>query len=158
MHSLPLKNGLPYSQLCRVKQICGNQSDFDSKAKKWGYKDKTLDAAIKKISQKPREKLLKTQPKKKNNATVFCTKYTKGSEKRKAILKKQWHIQQSDKKIAHPFKGPPMVVYKRGRNIGDSSVRSDLPPEPTQTLLTPIQDHSDTLDIQLQMWLMRIVQ
>jgi hypothetical protein len=45
-----------------------------------------------KISQKAREELLKTQPEKKNNATVFCTKYTKGSEKMKAILKKHWHI------------------------------------------------------------------
>ena len=41
-----------------------------------GYKGKTLDAAMMKISQKPTEELLKTQPKKKNNATIFCTKYT----------------------------------------------------------------------------------
>jgi hypothetical protein len=65
MHPLPLKNGLPYSQLCRIKQICGHQTDFDSNAKKMtdqfkmrGYKDKTLDAATMKISQKPREELL----------------------------------------------------------------------------------------------------
>jgi hypothetical protein len=51
-----------------------------------GKKNKTLDAAMMKISQKPREELLKTQPKKKNN-TVFCIKYTKCSEKIKAILK-----------------------------------------------------------------------
>ncbi|CAB1332146.1 unnamed protein product, partial [Coregonus sp. 'balchen'] len=42
-----------------------------------GYKYETLDAAMMNISQKPREELLKTKPKKKNNATVFCTKYTK---------------------------------------------------------------------------------
>ena len=43
------KNGLPYSQLSRVKRICGHQTDFASKAKKVadtfkmsGYKDKTL--------------------------------------------------------------------------------------------------------------------
>ena len=103
-----------------------------------GYKDKTLDAAMMKISQKPREELLKTQPKRKNKATVFCTKYTKGSEKMKAILKKHSHILQSDKNIAHLFKEPPLVVYKRGHDIGDRLVRSDMPPEPTQTLLTPI--------------------
>ena len=101
-----------------------------------GYKDKTLDAAMQ--SQNPREELLKTQPKKKNNATIFCTKCTKCSEKMKAILKKHWHILQTDKNIAHLFKEPPLVVYKRGRNFGDSLVRSDMPPEPTQTLLTPI--------------------
>ena len=135
MHPLPLKNVLPYSQLCRVKQICGHQTDLDSNAKEMtdtfemrGYKDKTLDAEMMKISQKPRKELLKTQPKNKNNATIVCTKYTKGSEKMKATLKKHWHILQSDKKIAHLFKEPPLVVCKRGRNIGDSLVRSDLPP------------------------------
>lgn len=117
MHPLPLKNGLPYSQLCRVKLICGHQTDFDSNAKKMtdkfkmrGYKEKTLDAAMMKISQKPREELLKTQPKKKNNVTVFCIKYTKVSEKMKAILKKHGYILQSDKKITHLFKEPPLVV------------------------------------------------
>ncbi|CAB1353043.1 unnamed protein product [Coregonus sp. 'balchen'] len=34
MHPLPFKNGLPYSQLRRVKRICGHQLDFDSNAKK----------------------------------------------------------------------------------------------------------------------------
>ena len=61
-----------------------------------GFKDKTLDATMMTISQKPREELLKTQPKKKNNATIFSTKYTKCLVKMKAILKKHWHILQSD--------------------------------------------------------------
>ena len=63
-----------------------------------GYKDKTLNAAMMKISEKQREELLKIKLKKKNNAKVFCTKYIKCSEKMKAILKKHWHTLQSDKK------------------------------------------------------------
>ena len=66
MHPLSLRNGQSYSQLCRVKQICGHQSDFDSNVKKMtdkfkrkGYKDKTLNTAMKKTSQKPRVELLK---------------------------------------------------------------------------------------------------
>ncbi|CAB1320281.1 unnamed protein product, partial [Coregonus sp. 'balchen'] len=139
MHPLPLKNGLPYSQLCRVKRICGHQSYFDSNAKKMtdtfkmrGYKDKTLDAAMMKISQKPREELLKTKPKKKNNATVFCTKYTKCLEKIKAILKKRWHIlcKSTDYPVAahfveanHPISSlkytgiEHVALPKRGGNI-----------------------------------------
>lgn len=70
-----------------------------------GCKDKTLDAAMMKISSKPRDELLKTHPKKKNNATIFCTKYTKGSEKMKAILKKHWHI--LIKKNCTPLQGTP---------------------------------------------------
>ncbi|CAB1313448.1 unnamed protein product [Coregonus sp. 'balchen'] len=65
------------------------------KFKMKGYKDKTLDDAMMKISQKPREELLKTKPKKKNNVTIICTKYTKCSEKIKAIMKKHWHILQA---------------------------------------------------------------
>ena len=68
------------------------------------YKDKTLDAAmIMKIFHKPREELLKTQPKKKNNATVFCTKYTECLEKMKAILIKNWHILQSHTSSRNPY-------------------------------------------------------
>ena len=95
MHPLPLKNGIPYSQLCGVKLICGHLSDFDSKAKKItdtfkmrDNKDKTLNVAMMNISQKPGEELLKTKPMKKRK--VFCTKYTKCSEKMKAILKKHF--------------------------------------------------------------------
>ena len=75
---------------------------------------------------------LKIKPKKKNNTTVFCTKYIKCLEKMKAILKKHWHIPQSDKKMAYLFKEPPLVVYNHGHNIGDRLVRSDLA---TQTLI-----------------------
>ncbi|CAB1336076.1 unnamed protein product, partial [Coregonus sp. 'balchen'] len=100
-----------YLDLWIIKE---NDSDFDSNAKKMADKfkmrkkneDKTISAAMMKISQKPREELLKPKPKKKNNATVFCTKYTKCSEKMKAILKKHGHILQSDKKIAHLLKEP----------------------------------------------------
>jgi hypothetical protein len=38
---------------------------------------------------------------------------------------------RQQQKIAHLFKEPPLVVYKRGHNIRDILVRSDLPLEPT---------------------------
>jgi hypothetical protein len=46
MHPLPLENGLPYSQLCKVKRICVLQTDFDSNALKKMRGYKTLDAAL----------------------------------------------------------------------------------------------------------------
>lgn len=53
-------------------------------------------------------------------------------------------------KIVHLFKEPPLVVYKRGDNIGDILVRSDLPLEPTQTLLTPILKYTVIEHVALQ--------
>ena len=80
---------------------------------------------------KPREELLKSKPNKKNNAKVFCTKYTKCLEKMKAILKK--HILQSDKKKLHTSsRNPHWWSVSVGAILEIVWWELTCPPEPTQ--------------------------
>ena len=106
------------------------------------HKENTLTAAKTKIAQRTRSECLISRPKKSNNSIVFSTKYTKSAEKFKGVIIKHWHILQSDREIQHLYTQPPLIVFKRGRNLGDMLTSSDLLPttSATQTLLTPIPD------------------
>lgn len=148
-HPLPLKNSLPYSQFCRVKRICSRQFNFDKNMtemkKKFGargYKSTQINSAVDRINTRPRPDLFQRKVKNKKSSIIFSTKYSKQSEKIEGTIKKHWHILQSDPNFHQIYTHPPLVVFKRGSNLRDYLVRSDLAPtlESSQRLLIPIPD------------------
>jgi len=84
---------------------------------------------------------MKKEIKKKSFSVTFSTKYTKCSEQIKKIFCQHWHILQSDARLVS-LHNPPLMVFKRGRNLRDYLVRSDLSPPSTTTQMTlrPIPD------------------
>ncbi len=72
---------------------------------------------------------------------MFTTKYTKRSEQIKKIIHQYWHMLRSDARL-ESLHNPPLTVFKRGRNVRDYLVRSDLSPpsKVTQRILTPIPE------------------
>ncbi|KAL2102084.1 hypothetical protein ACEWY4_003845 [Coilia grayii] len=149
-HPLPLKNSLPYSQFCRVKRICSRESDYErnrsmmeSKFRARGYKSSQITSANDKIKNRPRSDLLRLKQKKKEEpAIMFSTCYSKCSEQLKNIINRYWYILKSDINLGDTFKNPPRIVYKRGKNLRDMLVHSDLPPlmKPPKSVLAPIPD------------------
>ena len=149
-HPLPLKNSLPYSQLCRLKRICKDPNSFSEhsgimidKFRERGYTEKQLSTAVDRIEQRPRADLLIEAPKNNKKTTpLFITKYSRAAECMKPILNKHWHILKSDPQLHDVFPDPPRVVFSRGRNLRDVLVHSDLPPPVTisQRTLSPIPD------------------
>ncbi|KAJ0063651.1 hypothetical protein NL108_004773 [Boleophthalmus pectinirostris] len=108
-----------------------------------GYKKSILNDAATKVKGKPRSDFLRVSPPKNaNKRIVFSTGYSKPAEQLKNIITKHWHILKTDSSLGVAFKEHPLVVYKRGRNLGDRLVHSYLPPNQTthQTILTPIPD------------------
>lgn len=54
---------------------------------------------------------------------------------RKTILI-EWHVLQNDPKYSRLFKDVPHFVYKRGKNIGNQSVTSDIRPKKIHKIST----------------------
>ncbi|KAJ0059839.1 hypothetical protein NL108_013772 [Boleophthalmus pectinirostris] len=145
-----LKKSLPYSQFCRLKRICHKTDDFErnlsnmmTNFEQRGYKKSILNDAATKVKGKSRSDFLRVDPPKNaNKRIVFSTGYSKPAEQLQNIITKHWHILKTDPSLGVAFKELPLVVYKRGRNLGDRLVHFYLPPNQTthQTILTPIPD------------------
>lgn len=149
-HPLPLKNSLPFSQFCRVKRICTREADYErnlrmmeSKFRARGYKPSQITFANDKIKNRPRSDLLRCRPKKKEEpAIMLSTCYSKCSEQLKSIINRHWYILKSDSDLGDAFQNQPRIVYKRGKNLRDMLVHSDLPPlpAPRKSILAHIPD------------------
>lgn len=144
-HPYHLKKSLPVSQLIRLKRICEihdeyneNKEEMLNKFKERKYKEDWLRSAEAKVSSVNRDVYLTTKksPKLKPNL-IFCTTFTPKTRTIKEIILKHWHILQNDPNLLGTFKEPPMITYRRGRNIKDRLVRACHDPiTPDKTLIT----------------------
>ena len=85
------------------------------------YQEDWLECAVNKMDSKSRETYL--QPKtafKPKPHFVYCTTFIPKTKNIKDIILKHWHILQNDPSLKDTIKEPPMVTFKRGRNIRDT--------------------------------------
>lgn len=149
-HPTPLKRGLPKSQFYRLRRICHSTEDFIDKAEDMksrfsqrGYPLAWIDQAFNTALSKPRSELLTSSQKKSKKFSVTCmTTYSPNSYVIKSVFKKHWHILQSDPELAAIFQDPPLVGFKRDRNLRDHLVHAHFtnrnPESVVQTLLSPL--------------------
>ncbi|XP_035254901.1 uncharacterized protein LOC118217183, partial [Anguilla anguilla] len=72
--------------------------------------------------------------------SVQCfTQYTPLGVEFQNILKKHWHIINSDPLLLNIFNNPPRIVFKRAPNLRDMLVKSDLPPPKQKTFLSDVK-------------------
>ncbi len=85
---------------------------------------------------------MKKDKKKESFWVMFTSKFTKRSEQINKIIHQHWHILRSDARL-ESHHNPPLTGFKRGRNLRDYLVRSDLPlpSKVTQRTLTPISNY-----------------
>jgi hypothetical protein len=59
-------------------------------------------------------------------------------------FKKHWHILSSDPALPAELKNPPLIVYRRGRNLRDKLVHANCQPQKkiSQALLRPLPNGS----------------
>lgn len=133
-HPPALKQSLPYSQLSRVKRICASQDSFETHAKNLcdsfkdrGYKNLLLQQHLNRVRQIQRTDLL--QPKHKYpvpQSLALVSTYSPISEPLKHIVRKHWHILETDPQIASCFTSPPRHFFKRSPNLRDVLVKTNL--------------------------------
>ena len=139
-----IKN-IPKGQFIRIRRICSNLDEYKRNSAKLseflvkrGYNQKSLKSAICEVTALERKDLLldKERPKK-DPQMIFVSEWHPSLSKLPTILKKHYHLLQSDQNLSKVFPDPPSVAFRRPKSIRNHLIRGDILPtkkEPTCTM------------------------
>ena len=97
-------------------------SFFKEKLIDRGYSELEINEAFKSALLIPRRETLQKSENKSNSKTTpltLVTKYQPKIHKLASALRKHWSVIYNDPEANKLFTRPPIVAYKRGRNISD---------------------------------------
>lgn len=94
---------------------------FKSNLMNRGYKSKVVDEIIRNTLKIKRNDALKYGNKKDKNKIplVLATKYHHGIRQLSKVIKKHWHLIAANAEAKRAFPRPPMIAFKRDKNLGD---------------------------------------
>ena len=125
--------GVPKGLTTRVRRICSSTAIFQEQSQllktnlcNRGYKAKSVQTVIDEISKKDRNALLQYKPKTDNSRVPLVTTYHPALKILNNILRKNLPTLHKNERMANVFKEPPLVSYRRPRNIKDMVVRTRL--------------------------------
>ena len=126
-HPPSLKDSLAYSQALRIKRICSDNEEYKSSTElllksfiSRGYDQEKVTKQVKKVDSKSRDALLRPEANNiTTNRTPFVTTYNRTLPPIARILHKNWNILGINSKIAKAFSNPPIIAYKRKKNLRD---------------------------------------
>ena len=85
-----------------------------------GYDKDTIKHQIRKVDSISREETLKTNTKKEATERIpFVTTYNRTQPPIGKLLHKHWNILKINSKVAKSLNEPPMMAYKRNKNLRD---------------------------------------
>ena len=137
-HPYHQKSNLPYALALRLRRICSNTTDFQQHCttlthhlRKRGYKLGMIKEGIRKAATRTREDVLK--PADVDDTTVderviFSTTYNPIVPDLKQKLAQLHPVLLSSERCREVFPNPPLVAYRRNRNLNDMLVSRRLPP------------------------------
>ena len=132
-HPSHVKNSIPFSQFLRLRRLCNDDCDCSNKSeemrhffKKRGYFDSAVNTAQRRAQQIDRQSALPTSQKEKNERIPFTLTYHPHNLGAKNIILKNFKLLRNDNKTLRIFSQPPLVSFKRDKNIGNILVRSVL--------------------------------
>jgi len=110
-----------------------DDSDFSNKSeemchflKKRGYPDSVVNTAQHRAQQIDRQSAVQTSQKEKNERIPFTLTYHPHNLVAKNIILKNFKLLQNDNATGKIFSQPPLISFKRDKNIGNFLVRSVL--------------------------------
>ena len=128
-----IKN-IPKGQFIRIRRICSNLDEYKRNSTilseflvKRGYNRKSLESAICEVSAMERKDLLLDKEKpKKDPQMIFVSEWHPSLSKLPTILKKHYHLLQSDQNLSEVFPEPPSVAFRRPKSIRNHLIRGDI--------------------------------
>jgi hypothetical protein len=133
-HPKSCRDSIPYSQFLRLRRLCSEQHDFETKIQEMAsffknrqYPTPTVESALTRTGNLNREATL--MPKTTSDSEdrpVLAIKYHPHNLQVKNVLLRNFHIIQDDPDLAEIFPKPPLVAYKRDNNIRDQLVRAQF--------------------------------
>ena len=137
-HPKTCRDSIPFSQLMRLRRLCSEETLFRQEAHKMidffkirGYPNRILKKAYKKALDTSRNTSLK--PKTRTQDDENCKRpklvvtYHPHIKPLVDEVKSHFQILLQDPDTKEAFPQPPLIVYRRARNIRDYLVRSRMP-------------------------------
>ena len=112
-HPSHVKNSIPFSQFLRLRRLCSNDSDFSVCA------SFSINVAILFLSFKRAEK-------ENTDCIPFTLTFHPHNHAVKSIILKNFKLLQNDSETGTIFSQPPLISFKRDKNIGNFLVRSSF--------------------------------
>ena len=133
-HPNTCKQGIIYSQALRYRRIITDDTILLNQLRKLkiilltrGYNTNTIDNAFKKATQYTQKQLLYSdKPDRTKTRPTFNIPFNTNTTHIGQILKKHWHLIESDPTLKILWPDVPMVAYKRNKNIKELLVNSRL--------------------------------
>ena len=130
-HPSHVKNSIPYSQFLRLRRLCSDDSDFSLKSEemcnffnKRGYPASVVEAGHHRAQQIDRQSALQTSQRDNNDRIPFTLTFHPHNHAVKSIILKNFKLLQNDPDTGRIFSQPPLISFKRDKNIGNFLVRS----------------------------------
>ena len=127
-HPQHIKNAIPFSQFLRLRCLC---SDFNNKCqemcqffKKCAYPDSALTTGKHRVQEIDRETALQTSQNKETDRIPFTLTYHPQNLAIKNVFLKNLKILRNDPQTKHILSLPPLISFKRNKNLGNFLVRS----------------------------------
>ena len=135
-HPIHSKKNIPFSLAMRINRICSTEylrekrfSELRNMLLSREYKSGMIDAAIRKARNIPRvESLRPVVSHTQHKRSVFVTTFDPRLPNIQSIQTKHWRsMVNQDQYLSKVFPEPPMVAYKRPKNIRDMIIRAKIP-------------------------------
>ena len=140
-HPRHVIRNIPKGQFIRIRRICSNLADFNHHSAvlskflvNRGYDSKELADTAKIVSKMNRSELLKDKERtKKDPQTIFVAEWHPSLARLPSLLKKHYHLLNSDPATEKIFPVEPTVAFRRPRSLRNQLVRSDIIPRKSDT-------------------------
>lgn len=127
---------IPYSLGLRLKRICSNDIDFlkhldilKNKLTARGYKVNSILKSFEKVKLINRREALQKVDKKIINRPILPLSYDPRLPNISNIIYRFWKIMVENPRLKILFPQPPMICWKRPKNLKEFLVRARMPPE-----------------------------
>ena len=144
-HPRHCTRSIPKSQALRLRRICSDDATFETRSSelsehltKRGYKKPIIKRVIEETRKINRNDTLRYKNKDKpNTRTPLVVTYHPDLPPLAQIVNKHFSILQTNDKLKQVFPEPPLISYRRPKNLRDLIVRAKLPsdaPEETNVI------------------------
>lgn len=133
-HPPKCKDSIPYSQLLRLRRICSSEEDFKSNSQTMAeyfaerdYPETTIQDAVRRVSDIERTTALEPSVHDDQDRIPLVIAYHPANLPIRNILLKHYTTLSNDNTTQHIFDKPPLVSFRRERNIANYLIRASFP-------------------------------
>ena len=120
-------------RVLRLRRLCSDDSDFSRKSEemcqffeKRGYPVSVVKAGHHRAQQFDRQSSLQTSQKDKNDRIPFTLTFHPHNQAVKSIILSNFKLLQNDPETGRIFSQPPLISFKRDKNVDNFLVRNSL--------------------------------